>query len=229
MNPLKLLVSEPCSEYGFITEQSDKTKETKLYIEGVYIKHTDVNGNGRFYLEEEVEQQVDAWKHTHIDTGLSYGELDHPSTPDINRERACHRVIQLGKGSGNAYNGKSLVLESMPCGKILSGLHREGCNTGGMSTRALGQVHESEGSSGNKVTNMRLITVDSVIDPSVGEYTNCILEGKEWIVEENGGVVLANAAALQKLNKSIEKLPKSGIAKQLLLAEAVERFVRTLV
>jgi hypothetical protein len=149
------------------------------------------------------------------------------NSPDINPERASHRVTSLKSNGSNGYIGRSLILESVPCGKILAGLYRDGCQTG-MSTRALGQVHEANDGGGSKVTNMRLITIDSVTDPSVGEYTNCILEGREWFVEENGGIKEYNAMALETLNKEISKLPKNSTAKHLLLAEAVERFVRSL-
>lgn len=219
---------EPSYEVSFLTEQKNRDEPSKLHLEGVYIRHTDVNGNGRFYLKEEVDQQVEVWTESHIKRNISMGELNHPSTPDINPERACHRILSLKADGGNGYVGKSLVLESVPKGKILAGLYRDGCSLG-MSTRALGQVHESVDGGGAKVTNMRLITVDAVTDPAVGEYTNCILEGKEWFVDEKGSILPANAHALQRLNEDISTLPKNSLAKQLLLAEAVEHFISRLV
>jgi hypothetical protein len=219
---------EPSYDVSFLTEKQNKDSERRLYLEGIYIRHTDVNGNNRFYLKEEVEQQVESWTKSHIERKLSIGELNHPSSPDINPERAAHRVLSLRSDGGTGYIGKSLVLESVPCGKILAGLYRDDCALG-MSTRALGQVHEANDGGGAKVTNMRLITIDAVTDPSVGEYTNCILEGKEWFIDESGVVQPANAAALEKLNREISVLPKDSVARQLVLAEAVEKFVASLV
>jgi len=106
---------------------------------------------------------------------------------------------------GNIFYGKSKVL-STPCGQIVKSLINDGVKVG-MSSRALGQLtEEKEGI--NKVSDMRLVAVDCVSDPSCPKaFVNGILESKQFVLAENGRY----EEHYEKFEKSIVQLPKKEI------------------
>ena len=73
--------------------------------------------------------------------GRAMGELNHPTSADVDLERACHMVTELTQ-DGNVFYGKSKVL-STPCGQIVRSLINDGVKVG-MSSRALGTLEESK-------------------------------------------------------------------------------------
>lgn len=227
--PYKLIIDQkPSFDVEFIMEKFNKDDEKRLYLEGIYMKHSEKNQNGRVYNKEEMAMQVESWTNSHIRTGRSLGELNHPNSTDVNPERACHRIVELKAGNANTYIGKSLVLTNTPTGKLVEGLYRDGCQLG-MSTRALGQVTEDQRGN-NVVTDFRLITVDAVNEPSVSDaFVNSILENKSFIIDEHGNPHESNQNALDKLNQAVETLPNNGEARQKYLAEQVASFVKSLV
>ena len=84
---------------------------------------------------------------------------------------------------GNVVRGKSKVL-STPLGEVMKSLIRDGVKMG-MSSRALGQLEEKDGV--NHVSNMKLITIDAVADPSApGAFVNGILESKSFVIKQDG-------------------------------------------
>lgn len=187
----KLIVESPNYELNYIKESPNKDSEPRLFIEGVYMQHTNSNKNKRRYSKEEMVSEVSRYITESIDTGSAVGELNHSSSPEINLDRVCHRVISL-KPEGTSYIGKSMVTNSTPSGKILEGLIQDGVRIG-MSTKALGQVEDSSGDGGstiNDVKNFMLIGVDAVHDPSCTEaFVNGILENKEFIISKTGNEV----------------------------------------
>tara|TARA_R100000995_G_scaffold79757_1_gene51020 strand:- start:356 stop:820 length:465 start_codon:yes stop_codon:yes gene_type:complete len=130
------------------------------------------------------------------------GELNHPTTAEVDLERACHMVTDIWQ-EGNMFYGKSKVL-STPCGQIVKSLINDGVKVG-MSSRALGQLTPVEEKAGvSKVTDMKLVAVDCVSDPSCPKaFVNGILESKQYILDQDGKFV----EAYDTFEEKLETLP----------------------
>tara|TARA_R110002110_G_scaffold201868_1_gene412885 strand:- start:33 stop:593 length:561 start_codon:yes stop_codon:yes gene_type:complete len=143
----------------------------------------DVNRNKRYYPTQELKREVDRYVKDMIKENRSMGELNHPTTAEVDLERACHIVTDMWQ-EGNTFFGKSKVL-STPCGQIVKSLINDGVKVG-MSSRALGQLTEEKGGI-NKVSDMKLVAIDCVSDPSCPKaFVNGILESKNFIITTDG-------------------------------------------
>ena len=144
-----------------------------------------------------------------INTKRALGELNHPTSADVDLERACHLVTELTPSSSDSkvYIGKSKVL-STPSGLIVQSLIRDGCSVG-MSTRSLGKLVPMEGQGdASRVKDMRLVAIDCVADPSFGEaFVNGILESKQYVLDNYGQYV----EAYESLEAGLSKLPKKDV------------------
>jgi len=143
------------------------------------------------------------------------GELNHPSSADVDLERACHMVTELSQ-DGNVFYGKSKVLTT-PCGHIIRSLVNDGV-TVGMSSRALGTLEEAGGHS--TVRNMKLVAIDAVADPSFPKaFVNGILESKQCVLAEDGKY----EETYEAFEGSLKKLPRKEIDQYLL--ERIKSFI----
>tara|TARA_S200002703_G_C3594184_1_gene182519 strand:- start:76 stop:522 length:447 start_codon:yes stop_codon:yes gene_type:complete len=132
------------------------------------------------------------------------GELNHPTTAEVDLERACHIVTELTQKE-NVFYGKSKVL-STPCGQIVRSLVMDGVKVG-VSSRALGQVSENPNGHSD-VKDMKLIAIDCVADPSFPKaFVNGILESKQWVLAEDGKY----EEVYNKFEKGISDLPKKDL------------------
>jgi hypothetical protein len=146
------------------------------------------------------------------------GELNHPTSPEINLERACHIVTDL-KQNGNIFEGKSKIL-STPVGQVVRSLIMDGVKLG-VSSRALGRVDQENGV--GKVSDFRLVAIDVVADPSVPTaFVNGILESKQWVLKDNGEL----EAFYEKFEKGIANLPSKN--KDQYLREQFVAFINAL-
>jgi hypothetical protein len=186
----KLLVerTDPDS-FEYIVSEESKDKPRRLFIKGPMIMAEDVNKNDRFYPLREVVREVERYTGEMIEHNRAMGELNHPTSAEVDLERACH-VVQELKQDGNVFMGKSKVL-STPMGKIVENLVLDGVKVG-MSTRSLGKLEpitssEDTDKTVNKVSEMKLIAIDCVADPSYPDaFVNGILESKNWILNKYG-------------------------------------------
>lgn len=71
-----------------IVESVDNSGAKNLFLEGVYSTHSVKNKNGRMYKKELLEREVNNIL-PKIKQKKLFGELNHPSHPDIDLERAC--------------------------------------------------------------------------------------------------------------------------------------------
>jgi hypothetical protein len=138
-----------------------EVKNGAVYLSGVMQRCDEQNGNKRVYpssvLMPEVKNYMKAVKEKR-----ACGELDHPDDSVVNLKNASHMVTDLW-WSGKDLMGKIKVL-STPSGMILKALIGDGV-TLGISSRALGSVHESAG--GTIVEDdLQLICFDIVSEPS---------------------------------------------------------------
>jgi hypothetical protein len=217
---LNLLVEKPALEdqFEYVVEESNRNSPSTLYIKGPYMMAEGVNKNKRLYPIEELRREVQRYNEEMVIPGRAMGELNHPTTADVDLERACHIVTELYE-QDNVFFGKSKVL-STPCGLIVKSLINDGVKVG-MSSRALGTLEE--GTSHNVVRNLKLVAVDCVADPSFPKaFVNGILESKQWVVAENGKY----EEIYEGFEKSLRNLPKRDV--DYFLREQILKFIQSI-
>jgi hypothetical protein len=144
-----------------------------------------VNRNKRTYPLEILEREANRYLDEHVKTNRGFGELGHPSGPNINLDRVCILTTELVK-EGNDFIGKAKVT-STPMGQICSGLISDGARIG-VSSRALGSVKLNEKGVNEVQDDLRLLAIDVVADPSAPDaYVDGIFEGREYIWEASSG------------------------------------------
>ena len=199
---MKFLVEQYDTDQFTVINESDGKKG--LYITGPFIQMDVVNGNRRIYPSEYIPTQIDKYITEKIKTDRAVGELNHPSHPEVNYERACIKIVELTR-QGSDYHGKAKVLESLPLGSIVAGLLREGVKIG-VSSRALGSLKTRH--DGVKIVqpDYKLMTAaDVVSEPSAPDaLVTAIMESKEWVFE-NGILKESETQAF------VDKIAKGGI------------------
>jgi hypothetical protein len=202
---LNLVVENPdiADQFEIIEEEANKNTPSNLYIKGPYMMAEGVNRNNRYYPLNELEREVQRYNEEMVTPGRAMGELNHPSSADVDLERACHIVTEITQ-DGNVFYGKSKVLTT-PCGQVVRSLINDGVKIG-MSSRALGTLEEK--AEYNQVNNLKLVAIDCVADPSYSSaFVNGILESKQWVLADNGSY----EEIYDKFEESIAKLPKKGV------------------
>jgi len=222
MNPLKLLIEQPTYDLDVVMEEKNKAEPRELYIRGPYLMSERKNKNGRVYSLNEMTQEVSRYTREMIGPKRSIGELNHPTSVEVNPERACHLITNL-KQDGNMFIGESKIL-SNPIGQCVRSLLMDGVKLG-ISSRALGKLDEKGGV--NQVSEFHLITADIVHDPSVQDaYVSAVLESKEWILKCDGTICEWVQAKHNQLEKSCSRLPSQD--KEQFLLEQVLTFINSL-
>jgi len=216
---LKLITQTPIDEsLDFLIEEGNKDKPANLYVTGVYMVADEKNRNNRIYSKEEMEKEVKRYNEEFVSKNRALGELEHPQSATVNSERACHLITEL-KMEGNVVRGKSKVL-STPLGEVMKSLIRDGVKMG-MSSRALGQLEEKSGV--NHVSNMKLITIDAVADPSApGAFVNGILESKSFVIKQDGHF----EEVYDVFEKKLSSLPRKDV--DLYLREQIILFINSI-
>jgi hypothetical protein len=189
-----------------------------MFIKGPFLMANEANRNKRVYPLEEMVREVSRYDKEMIKQNRATGELNHPQSPEINLERACHMVTELTQ-DGNIFTGKSKIL-STPVGQVVRSLIMDGVKLG-VSSRALGRVDSNKGV--NMVSDFRLVAVDVVADPSVPTaFVNGILESKQWVLMDNGEF----EPVYENFERKISNLPK--INKDQYLKEQIIIFINSL-
>lgn len=197
------LITEQNWEVSNFKNANDPDKN--LYISGVYMQSEVKNRNGRIYPAHILEREACKYIDEKVVSNKALGELNHPTTPKINPDRVCHRIVSLER-DGNNWVGKSIILNT-PCGNIVKGLI-EGGSAIGVSSRGLGSLDQKDDIN-YVMEDYILCCVDIVIDPSAPDaYVNGIMEGVDWIFENNS--LVAKQAELSK--KAILESPKKSIS-----------------
>ena len=202
----KLLVekTDPL-EFEYIVEEKNNKSESRLYIKGPYMMASEINKNKRVYDLDNMVQEVARYQKEMIKTDRAMGELNHPTTAEVDLERACHIVTEM-KQDGNIFYGKSKVLQT-PCGTIVKQLVTDGVRVG-MSSRALGKIDQEADSEVGHVTEMKLVAIDCVADPSYSDaFVNGILESKQWILNRSGDF----EEYFDQFEESLNQLPRRDV------------------
>ena len=222
MTPLKLLIEQPTYDLDVVHEEKNKNEPRELFIKGPYLMAEKKNKNGRVYSLNEMAAEVNRYTKDMIQSKRSIGELNHPTSVEVNPERACHLITNL-KQDNNLFIGESKIL-SNPIGQCVRSLLMDGVRLG-ISSRALGKLNEQNGV--NQVSEFHLITADIVHDPSVQDaYVSAVLESKEWILKCDGSICEWVQAEHEKLEKNCSKLPSHD--KEKFLLEQVLSFINSL-
>jgi len=218
---LRLLVETPPSldQFEYIIEEKNTKGPSVLKIKGVYMESESVNKNRRCYTYDDMRREVNRYTEELVRTQRALGELNHPTSAEVDLERACHLVTDL-QWEGKAVVGTSVVL-STPTGQIVRSLINDGVKVG-MSSRALGQLTE-ESNGISRVNDMRLIAVDCVADPSCPKaFVNGILESKQYIIRDDGKF----EEIYERFENSLKNLPTKDV--QRYLKEQVMSFLNFL-
>ena len=152
-----------------------------------------------------------------MSSGKLWGELNHPSGPNINLDRVCLRTTELIK-EGKDFIGKAIVTPT-PMGDIVKGLQESGGRLG-VSSRALGSLKMHNGV--NEVQNdLRLLAIDCVGDPSAPDaWVDGIMENIEYFYNPK------TAEISEENKKVIKKLSSRQLTEQKLVL--FEKFLNTI-
>jgi hypothetical protein len=142
-------------------DEKIQAKNGATFLSGIMQRVDEQNGNGRVYPKSVLMREVKNYMKV-VKENRACGELDHPEDAVVNLKNASHIVKDLW-WEGNDLKGKVQVL-STPSGKILESLVNDGV-TLGISSRALGSVHESAGKTIVE-DDLQLICFDIVSEPS---------------------------------------------------------------
>jgi len=217
MNTLKLICESNFHDLDIIIEQANVNARPKITIKGPYIVTETRNGNGRRYLTNVMEEAVLIYEKSCIREDRALGELNHPSSVDIDYNNVCHKIIKLVQDK-NIWLGESQVLSGHPKGDILSSLLQNNVKVG-ISTRGVGNITADK-----DVDQYKLIAHDIVHEPSgPGCFMEGILESKNFMINEHGDIV---ELAYQNFEEKIKKLPRHQDAKSAQIYEALKQFFK---
>jgi len=176
---MKLLI-EQIHEYDVLYEAVNDKKH--LVLEGVFLQSNIKNKNGRIYPPDVMANEVARYTKEKINKRNSFGELDHPPTPQVNLKNVSHLVTSL-KRDGDNYIGRARILET-PQGLTVKALI-EGGGQLAVSSRGVGSIRNTGGVM-EVQSDFRLSTcADIVSDPSAPQaYVNAIMESSEWVFDQ---------------------------------------------
>lgn len=232
------MITESNPEIEFLKEDFDPSKPRTMKFKGIFLVSEKKNGNNRIYPYEELAPEVDRFRTEMIDTNRALMELEHPSSCEIDPTRASARILSLVEDN-KQWIGEAVILcsdekhgiKGTVCGDTLAALTNYGTKWG-VSSRAMGSVDDETG----LVSDLHLVTIDTVMNPSIGEmvaadgnrFVNGILESKQFICNIHGEVVESKFNAFEK---KISKMPNTNISskKADYLGKALTDFFNSLV
>ena len=91
----KLIVEKPNYELEFLSEQTNRENEKRIYIKGQYIMMNRGNKNRRKYLEEDMIPAVDTYIKEYVEQNRGGGELNHSTSPDVDLSKLADKIISL--------------------------------------------------------------------------------------------------------------------------------------
>lgn len=179
-----LLIEEwglPCADISdSILESVGTSKDGKLRIEGIFLQAEKINRNKRLYPKKVLEEAVDDYIRTQVNTRQSLGEMNHPPRPNVDPRNACILIEKLW-WKGNDVWGRAVVVEGdKGDGDKLAALIRAGW-VPGVSSRGLGKLSDSGKGYGIVQEGFKLaVGVDVVWGPSAPDaYVKPIVENQQ--------------------------------------------------
>lgn len=175
------LITELTEEVEYLSEaKEDGSKDH--YIRGVFMQAEVPNRNGRIYRLPILEAAVNKYIESHVKNKRGYGELGHPSGPQINLDRVSHIITEL-KQNGNNFIGKAKLTET-PMGSIAKGLLKSGASLG-VSSRGMGSLKPNKEGIMEVQDDFHLATAaDIVADPSApNAFVKGVMENVDWVYD----------------------------------------------
>jgi len=198
---MSIILSE---EVTLLESSTKKGKDGKWFIEGIFLQGNIKNRNNRVYPMDVLDEAVGKFDSEYIKKNRALGELGHPEGRHRpKQDEAVIKIVSLVK-EGSNYIGKAKVLNTH-AGKNLQALLEDEVNIGGVSSRALGTLRESNGV--NVVQgDLEFFAIDVVSDPSAPDaWVNAIMEEKEAIYCPNGQCYILAEEIKNKINKTSKK------------------------
>lgn len=179
---MKLLI-EDAQEIRYLTEELNGNKH--MFFEGIFMQAEVKNKNGRKYPRHIMENEVKRYITERVDAKCAYGELGHPSSPQINHERVTHRIVSL-QMEGNDVVGKAIIIPA-GLGLIVEGIIVTG-GTYGVSSRALGSL-KKRGDYQEVQEDFKLSTAADIVDDASApgaRSVRALMENTEWFLDAFG-------------------------------------------
>jgi hypothetical protein len=199
----KLLVEFDASHEMVETITEGANGKKSLYIEGIFLQSEIKNRNGRIYPKSVMESAVQKYITEKIDRprNIAYGELQHPSGPNINADRVSHIVESL-KWDGNNVIGKAKI--GGPKGDDVVKLMELGGGVG-VSSRGLGTLKASKSGIMEVQNDYRIAAAaDIVLDPSAPDaFVTGIMENHEYFYDIAKGVWMP---LIEQTHKKMHKM-----------------------
>ena len=192
---------------NFLVEEKEGKKH--YFIEGIFMQADIANRNGRMYRSDILEREVNRYNTEYVKENRAFGELGHPSGPNINLERVSHMTQKLFK-EGTNFIGRAKIMDT-PYGQIVKNLMSEGAKLG-VSSRGMGSLKANNEGINEVQDDFHLATAaDIVADPSAPDaFVRGIMEGVEW-VWDNG---ILKAQKLEEMKKEIQKTSSRNLEEQ---------------
>ena len=192
---------------NFLVEENDGKKN--YFIEGIFMQADLPNRNGRMYRGDILEREVNRYNTEYVKENRAFGELGHPSGPNINLERVSHMTQKLVR-EGSNFVGKAKIMDT-PYGTLVKNLLSEGAKLG-VSSRGMGSLVANREGINEVQDDFHLATAaDIVADPSAPDaFVRGIMEGVEWIWD-NG---ILKAQKLEEIKKTIQKTSSRNLEEQ---------------
>ena len=213
------LMCEVNESVNFLVEEKEGKKH--FFIEGIFMQADLPNRNGRMYRSNILEREVNRYNTEYVKENRAFGELGHPSGPNINLERVSHMTQKLVR-EGSNFVGKAKIMDT-PYGTIVKNLMSEGAKLG-VSSRGMGSLVANREGINEVQDDFHLATAaDIVADPSAPDaFVRGIMEGVEW-VWDNG---ILKAQKLEEMKKEIQKTSSRNLDEQKI--KVFSEFLRSL-
>ncbi len=201
------LMCEVNESVNFLVEEKEGKKH--FFIEGIFMQADLPNRNGRMYRSDILEREVNRYNTEYVNENRAFGELGHPTGPNINLERVSHMTQKLVR-EGSNFVGKAKIMDT-PYGTIVKNLMSEGAKLG-VSSRGMGSLVANSKGINEVQDDFHLATAaDIVADPSAPDaFVRGIMEGVEW-VWDNG---ILKAQKLEEMKKEIQKTSSRNLEEQ---------------
>jgi hypothetical protein len=195
------LIKEVTETVSYLAEEKDGKKS--LYIQGPFLQAEVVNRNGRKYLREVMQKEVQRYNENYVHKNRAFGELGHPDTPTINLDRVSHLTTELYQ-EGNNWIGKAKILDT-PMGTIVKNLIEGGAQIG-VSSRGMGSLKNINGINVVQDDFHLATAADIVADPSAPDaFVQGIMEGKEWMLVNGVWTEQDYSQAVSQIRKASQR------------------------
>ncbi len=221
---MKLLTEYLNNSVSAVEILDESKNEKRLFIEGIFMQSNVVNRNHRIYPKNILAKEAQRYINENVSNKRAYGELNHPSGPNVNGDRIAIHIREL-KEDGDNFRGKALVA-STPMGNVVRGLIEDGAGLG-VSTRALGSLkpYKEEKDVNEVQDDLRLLAIDVVTDPSAPDaWVNGIMEGSEWAFNPATG--LYEQQKIEAITSAVKIMSTKQIEEQKI--KLFESFIKSL-